>query len=378
MGQFLKAAEIGIDGAKTLPREFYTSSEIFRQEQERIFCRQWICVGREEQLPNSGDYRICAVGGESVIVVRGRDGMVRAFYNVCRHRGTRLCEFPSGQFKNAIRCPYHAWTYGLDGRLLAAPSMDGATDFHTADYPLHSVAIAHWEGFVFLSLASSPESFEQEYAPLIGKFTAYNLPFLRTARRIEYDVRANWKLIFENYSECFHCPSVHPALVKLSPADSGANDLTSGAFLGGYMEVKPECGSMTLSGKVCSRPIGELSADDHHRVYYYSLFPNVLLSLHPDYVMVHTLTPEAVDRTRIQCEWLFHPNAAESPDFNPDDGVAFWDKTNREDWHICELSQQGVSSRAYTPGPYSPRESISAAFDREYLRVLGRGASQTQ
>ena len=371
MIQFLKAVEIATDGAMTLAGRFYTSSEIFEEEQESIFCRQWICAGREERILQPGDYFVRAVGTESVIVVRGRDGAVRAFYNVCRHRGTRLCEESVGHFKNAIRCPYHAWVFGLDGRLLAAPSMEEREGFATNDYPLHPVSLALWEGFIFLSLAALPEPFETSHAPLLAKFHAYNLPTLRMARRIDYDVRANWKLMFENYSECFHCSPVHPTLVKLSPAASGANDLIEGAFLGGYMEVKPEYDSLTLSGKVCAIPVGNLCAEDHRRVYYYSIYPNMLLSLHPDYVMVHTLWPESPDRTRIECEWLFHPDAALQPNFNPDDGVNFWNRTNREDWHVCELSQLGVSSRAYTPGPYSPRESISAAFDREYLRTIG-------
>ena len=375
MTPFLSAAEIGTDGAMTLPGQFYTSPEIFQLEIEKIFLKQWICAGREERIPEPGDYFVRTIGTESVIVVRGRDGKVRAFHNLCRHRGTRLCEERAGQFKNAIRCPYHAWAYGFDGSLLAAPSMDAIVGFEKADYPLHPVAVAHWEGFVFLSLAAEPEPFETVYAPLLGKFGLYHLPALRQTSRIDYDVCANWKLMFENYSECFHCPSVHPSLVKLSPADSGANDLVSGPFLGGYMEVKPEKGSMTLSGNACSLPVGDLPAEERHRVYYYSLFPNMLLSLHPDYVMVHTLWPESPARTRIECEWLFHPDAAAHPDFDPEDGVLFWDKTNREDWHICELSQLGVASRAYIPGPYSPRESISVAFDREYLRALESGHS---
>jgi Rieske 2Fe-2S family protein len=371
LGLFLKATEIGVQGAKTLPGRFYTSPELFGQDLERVFLRQWICAGREERIPQPGDYFVRTIGAESVLIVRGRDGVVRAFHNVCRHRGTRICEEAAGHFKNAIRCPYHAWTYALDGLLLAAPSMDAVAGFETADYPLHPVSLEVWEGFLFLNLADAPEPFEQSHAPLLQKFPTYNLPNLRAARRIDYDVRANWKLMFENYNECFHCTPVHPALVKISPADSGANDLTSGPFLGGYMEVKPGCGSMTLSGDACGLLVGDLAPEDHHRVYYYSIFPNMLLSLHPDYVMAHTLWPETTDRTRIECEWLFHPDSAAQPEFDPDDGVLFWDKTNREDWHICEQSQLGVSSRAYTPGPYSPRESISAAFDREYLRVLG-------
>jgi glycine betaine catabolism A len=371
MARFLKASEIGTGGAMTLPRPFYADPELFRREQEMIFYAEWLCAGREERIPHPGDYFVRNIGTESVLFVRDRDGAVRAFHNVCRHRGARLCAAESGQFDGNIRCPYHAWTYALDGRLLGASSMRGLPGFDVADYPLHPVGVAVWEGFIFFSLAAEPEPFEASHAPLLGKFTRYHLPALRMARRIDYDVRANWKLLFENYSECYHCSPIHPALVKLSPADSGENDLTSGPFLGGFMTVSPGYESLSVSGNACAIPVSDdLPPQDRDRVYYYSIFPNMLLSLHPDYVMVHTFWPQSHERTLIECEWLFHPDAAAHPDFNPDDGVQFWDRVNREDWHVCELSQQGISSRAYTPGPYSPRESLSAAFDREVLRVL--------
>ena len=263
--------------------------------------------GREAQIPEAGDYFVREIDSESVIVVRGEDGRVRAFHNVCRHRGTRICEAAGGRFSGAIRCPYHAWTYALDGCLLAATSMAALEGFDREDYPLQPVAAAVWEGFVFLWLAGDPEPFETSHAPLIGRFARYGMADLKALRRIDYDVRANWKLIFENYSECYHCPSVHPSLVKLSPADSGANDLTAGPFLGGYMVVRPGYGSMSLSGRVCGVPVGDLPEEDLHRVYYYSIFPNMLLSLHPDYVMVHTLWPQSPGQTRNECEWLFHP-----------------------------------------------------------------------
>jgi Rieske 2Fe-2S family protein len=371
LARFLKAAELGTGGATTLEGRFYTSSEIYREEQERIFLRHWICAGREAVIPQPGDYFVRELGTESVIVVRGRDGIVRAFHNVCRHRGTRICDAAPGRFNNAIRCLYHAWTYALDGRLLAAASMEDVVGFDPANYPLHSVALANWEGFLFVSLADAPEPFETSHAPLIRKFGRYNMAGLTRLRRIEYDVRANWKLIFENYSECYHCPAVHPTLVKLSPSDSGANDLTSGAFLGGYMSVRPGFDSLTLSGKACGIAVGNLPAEDLRRIYYYSIFPNMLLSLHRDYIMVHTLWPESPAHTRIECEWLFHPDASADPAFDPEDAVGFWDRTNREDWHICERSQLGIASRAYTPGPYSPREGVSAEFDRAYLQALG-------
>ena len=188
--------------------------------------------------------------------------------------------------------------------------------------------------------------------------------------------RANWKLICQNYSECYHCPTVHPALNQLSPFQSFQTELTEGPFLGGPMRLTTPHGSMTLSGQRCAPPIsglagGGLAGDGLQTVYYLSLFPSFFLSLHPDYVMVHRLEPQAPDRTRVICEWLFHPNALAQPNFAPDDAVDFWHMTNQQDWHVCELSQRGVSSRAYAPGPYANLENLLAAFDREYLRVMG-------
>jgi Rieske 2Fe-2S family protein len=201
------------------------------------------------------------------------------------------------------------------------------------------------------------------------------MPALRVARRIEYDVAANWKLVVQNYSECYHCAPVHAALSKLTPPTSGENDLFEGPFLGGYMVMSEGSGSMTMSGRACGLPVGDLPDEDHRRVYYYALFPNMLLSLHPDYVMCHTLRPQSPGRTHVTCEWMFHPGTLADPAFDVDDGVKFWDMTNREDWEMCELSQLGVQSRVYRPGPYSKRESLSVAFDREYLRALGRDAA---
>jgi Rieske 2Fe-2S family protein len=371
MHRFLKATEIGTAGAMTLPGRYYTSADVFAAEHERIFARLWLCAGREESLAGPGDYFLCSIGADSVMVLRDGAGGVRALHNVCRHRGTRLCETQSGTLPKTIQCPYHAWTYALDGTLVGAPSMDELPGFDKSHYPLHEVIVALWEGLVFLSLDKDVVPFDRSHAPLLGRFSRFNLPRLKVARRIDYDVRANWKLIFENYSECYHCPTVHPSLVKLSPADSGANDLAGGPFLGGYMSIVRPGGSLTASGGSCGPSVGDLTEEDRQRVYYYSIFPNLLLSLHHDYVMFHTLWPEAPDRTRIECTWLFHPDAATQEGYNPNDGVEFWDLTNRQDWHICEQCQLGVSSRAYTPGPYSPRDSISAAFDREYLRAMG-------
>jgi Rieske 2Fe-2S family protein len=360
---------------RTLPRAYYTSEEVYREEADRIFARRWLCVGRAEQIARPGDYFLAEVAGESLIVVRDKQEGARAFFNVCRHRGTRLCENIAGRLNGAIQCPYHGWTYGLDGRLLGAPHMSETEGFDPADFPLHAAALGAWDGFLFVNLEPPPPTLEATLAPIASKFTAWRLGELRAFRRIEYDVRANWKLFFQNFSECYHCPRIHPELTRLSHYRSGANDLTEGPILGGYMAIDPPGDSLTLSGQAaCPQPVGPLGDDDRRRVYYYSVFPNLFLTLLPDYAMWHTLWPVGPDRTRIVCEWLFAPGAA-SPAAGPEDAIAFWDRTNRQDWHVCELAQQGVSSRAYTPGPYAVQESLLAAFDRELLAALGRSGA---
>jgi Rieske 2Fe-2S family protein len=357
-----------LPAAKTLPRWHFVSPDIFANEQKKIFENQWLLVGHQSQIAKPGDYFVAEVAGESLIITRDQRDSIRGFYNVCRHRGTRLKEDACGH-ASTIQCPYHAWTYGIDGRLVGAPHMDEVQGFDKANYSLHSAALGLWEGFIFVNLSDSPDPFDQWFAPLTGKFSHWNLSNLRSGRRIEYDVKANWKLIFENYSECYHCPGVHPTLSKLTPYDSAENDLAEGPFLGGFMPIK-KGSSLTMSGDACALPVGDIKGEDHHRVYYYSIFPNMLLSMHPDYVMVHQLWPKAPGQTLILCDWFFHPNAAERSDFRPGDAVDFWDMTNKQDWHVCELSQQGIASRAYQPGPYSSRESIPAAWDAHYLRVM--------
>ena len=194
---------------------------------------------------------------------------------------------------------------------------------------------------------------------------------MRAAREIVYEVNCNWKLLFQNYSECYHCPPLHPELAKWSEYTSGKNDLPEGPFLGGSMQFNDGVDSMTESGRRCAVPILGEGSDDMDKAYYDTLFPNLFFAPHPDYVMIHYVWPQDITHTRIICRWLFHPEAESKPEYNPDDAVAFWDKVNRQDWHICEQSQQGIASRAYQPGPYSDRESLLAAFDQEIRAALG-------
>lgn len=373
MNGFLATVEAFKQGARTMPGRYYTSQEVFDREQAWLLERRWFCVGRAEQLAAPGSYFLQELGAESIIVLRDRKGVLRAFYNVCRHRGTRMCEERQGTFGETIQCPYHAWTYATDGRLVGAPHMQEAEDFNKADFPLKPVAIHEWEGFLFLHLGAEPEPFETAYRPLIGRLDRFNLAALKLGKRIEYSVASNWKLVFQNYSECLHCPMIHPELSNLMPYTSGANDLVEGDVLGGYMVISDPNRSMTMTGRACGLPLGELPESDRQRAYYYTVFPNLMLSIHPDYVVYYTLWPEAVGRTRITCEWLFHPDSFGRPDFNPEDAVEFWDVTNKQDWHITELSFAGISSRAYEPGPYSPRESMPAAWDRAFLEAIEGG-----
>jgi Rieske 2Fe-2S family protein len=348
---------------KSLPQKYFVSPGIFAEEQKEIFANQWLLIGHQSQIPDAGDYIVQQVIGESLIVIRDKNSEVHGFFNVCRHRGTRLIEDEKGRCA-AIQCPYHAWTYGLDGKLIGAPHMDDVPGFDKADYPLHAVNVGLWEGFIFVNLEKHPMPLEKWFAPLAGKFSHWNMSILQPAKRVEYDVRANWKLMFENYSECYHCPGVHPQLQKISPYDSAQNDLREGPFLGGFMKIN-QGKSLTMSGNACAAFVGKI--ENLQQVFYYSIFPNMLLSLHPEYVMVHRLWPQSPERTLIVCDWLFHPDAFTRKDFKPEDAIEFWDMTNKQDWHVCELSQLGIASRAYQPGPYSSRESIPAAWDEYYL-----------
>ena len=368
---FLPTTAVSTLGQRTLPQAMYTSAEHHALEWDRLLGKSWLLVLREADVARPGDYRVVELHGESILVVRSEDGNLRAFFNLCRHRGTRLCDRPSGKLGALIQCPYHAWSYALDGRLVGVPDPHELEGFDRSEYSLHACALALWEGFVFLNLAREPVPFEEALAPLVGRFPNYRLPELVALRRVDYDVQANWKLLHQNYSECYHCTPLPPALVKLSPSTSGENDLVEGPVLGGFMVITAPGGSLTKSGRSCGVTVGPLAGAELQRVYYYAISPNMLLSLHHDYVMVHTLWPLGPGRTRVTCEFLFHPDTGSDPASNPDDAVALWDQVNREDWSICERTQAGIRSSRYVPGPYSRRESLSAAFDREYLRAVG-------
>jgi Rieske 2Fe-2S family protein len=354
----------------TLPRRFYADPEFYARELDRFYFRRWIAVGRADHIPGAGDYFTRAIGTESLIVARDGSGSVGAFFNVCRHRGTRLTDASVGHFVDRIQCPYHAWTYDLQGHLVAAPHMPA--DFCKDAYPLHRPPCDVWDGHIFVNLSAicpaspappAPAALSAQLGELPSRFAAYRMADLRLGRRIVYDVKANWKLIVLNFNECLHCPTLHPALNKLHHYLGAENVRPTACYCGGAMGFKDGVETMSTDGKRRRAYLPGLSASQQHEVAYFSIYPNLLLSLHPDYMMTHTLWPRAHDRTEIVCEWHFHPDELARPNAEIDDAIAFWDLTNREDWWIAEQSQAGITSRAYTPGPYSEREELLWSFD---------------
>src|SRR5207249_4651227 len=379
----------------TLPRRFYADPDFYRAELERFYFARWICAGRADQVPCPGDYFTRTLGGDSIIITRDPSGAIHALFNVCRHRGTRICEQAEGHFVERIQCPYHAWTYDLSGRLMAAPHMPPA--FCRDDYPLHRAGCELWDGHIFVYLGqdgrngqdgrdgqdrrdaqdgrdrSTRPRLRDQLLDLPERFASYRMGDLRLARRIAYDVKANWKLIVLNYNECLHCPTLHPALNRVHHYLAADNVEPTSAYCGGAMGFREHVETASTDGRRRRAYLPGLNATERHQVAYFSIYPNLFLSLHPDYVMTHTLWPRAHDRTEIICEWHFHPAEMARPDFQADDAIELWDATNREDWWISEQSQAGIQSRAYEPGPYSERESLLWSFDEIVRREARQG-----
>ena len=365
----LAATREPFESARTLPAAFYASDEVFRLEQSELFGRMWLCIGREADIPKAGDFFTHEIGDERLLVVRGSDATVRGFFNVCRHRGSRIVDASRGEGLERLRCPYHSWTYALDGSLAQAPRM--AAGFPKEGFSLLQARLGLFEGFIFANLDDRAEPLERYLADL-PDLARYRMGELCCGKRIEYEVEANWKFLCENYSECYHCPGVHPQLVRISDyLPPGTRVLEHGAcFNGGAMALRDGFSTMSMSGRSELPPIPGLPDDDHKKVFYYLVYPNLLLSPHPDYVLTHTIWPQAPRRSRVVCEWLFTREAVAKEGFDPADVIEFWDLTNRQDWSLCERAQRGALSRGYRPGPYQPTEDCVHTFDRWYADRL--------
>jgi glycine betaine catabolism A len=368
-----------------LPGRCYTNQAFFERERLGIFFQQWLCIGRTEELPNVGDYLLRDILGEAILVTHTRSGQLSAAYNVCRHRGCELAigqdakplatkrPTPTGTFLGMIRCPYHSWIYELDGRLRSAPHLNNQID--KAAFALHPVAVDTWGGFIWVHL--TPEhAAEYPLQRQIGDGTNYcrNYPLadLRTVQRIVYDVQANWKVIVENYNECYHCAGVHPELCDIIPAfkQGGGTELEwdkgvpyrDGAF------------ALTATGTTNRQPFPGLDADERMLRKAWLFLPNLMLSLSADHAAAFTLWPQSHGTTRVVCDFLFHPDEIAQPTFDPQDSVAFWDVINRQDWVVCAGVQRGMRSRAYRQGYFAPMEDASQDTRRYLAAMLGPDA----
>ncbi|HEX2355754.1 MAG TPA: aromatic ring-hydroxylating dioxygenase subunit alpha, partial [Micromonosporaceae bacterium] len=290
---------------------------------------------------------------DAVLLVRGEDGLLRGFYNTCRHRGHELVPCGSAASGRFITCPYHSWVYDLDGRLHRVPPAHRA-DVSAGELGLVPVAVKEWAGFVFVNADGAAPPLREYLAGVVELLAPYRPERLVVAARHEYEVAANWKLAVENYHECYHCSTIHPELCRVSSPESGSSFVPGGLWLGGSMELVDGAATMALAGRRGGPPIPGLSGRRLREVLYVQVFPNLLISAHPDYVMTHLMEPIAAGRTRVVCEWLFPPEAATRAEFDPSYAVEFWDITNRQDWAACEGVQRGVASRGFRPGPLSP------------------------
>jgi Rieske 2Fe-2S family protein len=358
----------------------YWDPSLLATELEALFYRNWLCVAREEELAHPGDFLTRKIGTESVVFVREPGGSVRGFYNVCRHRGTRVVSEPDGTGRHSFVCPYHSWTYDLNGRLLAARHMDGQPEFDRADHGLLPVRVDSWGGFVWTCLDAEGPSLGASLGSFFDRFARFPLADLRRGARQEYEVEANWKVLVENFSECYHCAPVHPNLNRLTPYLSGENDASfhpkegRSLFAGGFMTFTKDYQSMTRSGYTSRPMLPGTSPEDRRRVYYYVVFPNMFFSLHPDFLMVHRCWPTSVSHSRIENEFYFPRAVVESAGFDPSDATDLWDEINRQDWNVCELAQEGTGSRAWKGGRYSDRERMVRDFDAFVAEELARRA----
>lgn len=369
------------NGAFSLARNYYVDPQIFLQEKTRIFFRQWLMLGRHDDLfPPQNEsssqtvrYYSGEFAGAPLLLVESTPGHLEAFHNVCRHRGATLVNAGCGALRNGIlTCPYHAWSYDSSGKLVGAPNMQEVNDFQKADFGLRRVAVVTRHGFVFVNFSAEADSQAPPLEPLEDKLRTWGLAGLKVGARLDYQVAANWKLLFENYSECYHCPTVHPALNRLTPFRDAENEMLSGGVLGGPMHLAEGMASMSSDGGLVATPLHGLNAQARRLVYYFTALPNAFVSLHPDYVLIHRLIPRQPDQTQVCCEFLVQ--AGDLGNSRLHAAVDFWDLTNRQDWEMCERVQSGAASPGFAPGPLSNLESVVAAFDRHYLTLCGDGA----
>ena len=346
----------------TLPAVCYTSHELFAWEMRQFFEASWVCLGRTDGLIRAGTRRAMRAGHESIVLSRDESGTLRGFFNVCRHRGHEL--LPVGETAEGalIECPYHGWTYRSDGTLKSAPRLGLRPGFQVSDHGLVPVRIAEWQGWAFANVAGDAPPLAEHLGNLEQLMEAWAPGELVETSRMDYLVEANWKLVHENYQECYHCPEIHPELCRVSPPTSGLNLDATGMWIGGWMSLAEGAETMSLSGRGGAPRLAHLAPEQRDRVYYFALFPNLLISPHPDYVLSHRMEPVSPTQTRVECRTLFHRDVASRPGFDGSYASDFWDVTNRQDWAAVESVQRSTASRGFLPGPIAEMEEAVYQF----------------
>ncbi len=363
-------ARLPFGSSRMLPSAAYTSPLVFRWEQRHVFAAGWTCVGREDELRVGPDepsgrpltQRVVAVGDVSVVLTWPGDEVV-ALANTCRHRAHELLAEDDSATRQSLVCPYHAWSYDLAGRLRQAPGYHGMAGFEPADHGLVRLPVQRWHGWLFVHAASPlSDPVVADFDTYVGGLDEIVSPYapedLELGARHTYEVAANWKVITENYHECYHCPLIHPELCQVSPPESGHNHDLAGAWVGGCMDLRDGMETMSVTGRSDGRPLAGVSRTT---VEYLGLWPNLLISAHPDYVMTHRMVPLTADRTWVECSW-YVPRIGDGQSVDPSYAVEFWDITNRQDWKACESVQRGLSSPHASPGPFGPGEDAVHAF----------------
>jgi Rieske 2Fe-2S family protein len=294
------------------------------------------------------------VGRESILVTRTRTGAVKAFFNVCRHRGVQLCTEESGTNRRTIQCMYHAWTYDLDGRLVAAPNLTKMPDVGREEYGLRAVHVREWLGYVWVCLAEEPPSFEADVEGAVVErlgdlslLDAYGVETLGLGRRITYEVKANWKLVIENFMECYHCATIHPELTEVLP--EFADGYAAQYFVGHGAAFGEDVQGFTVDGSEGFERIATISEEQDRRYYAITVRPTVFVNLVPDHVIVHRMFPTAHDRTTVVCDWLYTRDVVESGR-DVERSVELFHRVNEQDFDACERCQLGMSSRVYRDG----------------------------
>lgn len=350
---------------RTLTRPDYLSDEVYELERQRIFHGGWMLAARADRL-QPGNRTVVELAGESVLLTRDLDGALHALANVCRHRGARLCDQHSDTGQGSLMCPYHAWTYALDGRLIATPHLDD-TEVDKATLPLWGYHVREWQGFVFVSVAADPPPFEQWMSTHCAELMAlerYRFGDLQVAVTTSCDIQANWKIVVENYQECLHCTRVHPELVELVPLyrtgwvtdhsrDDGGVALARGHSMAAAATTLP-----LLPG------IGGIDAQSY---YGGTIFPNGFIDVTGTCAIVSTLFPKGPNLTTMTMEFMFAPATIAAAGFDPTPVVEFNELVAAQDNVVCERVHQGVSSRAFDHGVLTAKDAFVIAFTQHYL-----------